>query len=647
MSINSSIIFNPILSQIRRGRSQVRVAGLLAQDAFLLCSSFILAFALRLNATTPLGEDLAAHWRLLVFSIVLGLPILYFTHTYRDLTRYATSQSLYRFAIRSTLMMGVVSQASRLAGPQPNSSFWILYWGSFLTSGVALRVMFRDILQKHSVQNARPDINNSLTPALIYGAGESGFKLLDGLRNDTHFQIVGYLDSDTSLQGRTLHGLPIHDPRELQFLITSRHVKVILLALPHVSRLRKRELVKWLTQMHLKVLSIPSVSQLASGRVQLKDIKAVAIEDLLGREPTSPIETLITACVQSMNVLVVGAGGSIGSDICKKLIELKAKKIVMLDQNEEALYTVDLELRLAIKELASDLFRPTILPILGNACETQLLESLIKNEEIDTIYHAAAYKHVPLLEGNACSGVANNMRATRSIVNAAIKGKVRWMSLISSDKAVRPTNVMGASKRVCELIVQAAAADLAEGGPKLSIVRFGNVLGTSGSVVPLFNRLIMKGGPITVTDSSVTRYFMTRQEAVELVLQSTALSTNGGDIFLLDMGEEVKIAELARQMVELSGLSIRDVQNPDGDIEIIFTGMRAGEKLFEELFISGEPEGTQHPLIWRVEEPFIPLQQLNPILDNIEIATAALDLKRTFELLKDLVPEFATEAKFS
>jgi FlaA1/EpsC-like NDP-sugar epimerase len=647
MIMGSSVFSSLILSQLMRGRSHVRVSLLLAADLLLLCFSFIISFALRLNTSTPLGEDLVRHWRILIFAIVIGLAILYLTHAYRDLTRYATSQSLYRFAIRSTLMVAVVSQVSRLAGPQPYPSFWILYWASFVASGVTLRVMFRDILQKYSAQGAWPDINNSLTPALIYGAGESGFKLFDGLRNDPQFHIVGYLDSDNSLQRRTLHGLPIHDPSELQFLITTRHIKVILLALPHVSRLRKRELVKWLTQMHLKVLSIPSVSQLASGKVQLKDVKTVAIEDLLGREPTSPIETLITACVQSMNVLVTGAGGSIGSDISKKLIELKANKIVMLDHSEEALYTVDLELRLAISELESDCCRPTILPILGNACDTQLLESVIHNEGIDTIYHAAAYKHVPLLEGNICSGIANNMRATRSIVNAAIKGKVRWLSLISSDKAVRPTNVMGASKRVCELIVQAAAADLAEGGPKLSIVRFGNVLETSGSVVPLFNRLIMKGGPITVTDPSVTRYFMTRQEAVDLVLQSTALSTNGGDIFLLDMGEEVKIAELARQMVELSGLSIRDGQNPDGDIEIIFTGLRAGEKLYEELFISGEPEGTQHPLIWRVEEPFIHLQQLNPILDNMEIATAARDSKRTLELLNVLVPEFVSESKLS
>jgi FlaA1/EpsC-like NDP-sugar epimerase len=466
------------------------------------------------------------------------------------------------------------------------------------------------------------------------------------LCNDSKFNIIGYLDANPSLQGRTLQGLSIYDPGFLDVLAEKRGVKIVLLAMPHLTRRRKREIVQKLTIKDVKVLSIPSLSQLASGKIYLNDIKPIEIEDLLGREPSAPMESLISSCVKSMNVLVIGAGGSIGSDICRKLLNLEVKKIVLFDQSEESLYNVDLELRLACNDLGPDLPQPLIVPILGNACDHSLVESVISGEEIDMIYHAAAYKHVPLLEQNVCAGIANNMLATRSVVQAATGTSVRWLSLISSDKAVRPTNVMGASKRVCELIVQAAAAEISEDGPKLSIVRFGNVLGTSGSVVPLFHRLIASGGPVTVTDPSVTRYFMTRQEAVDLVLQSTAIS-KGGDIFLLDMGEEVKIAELARQMIELSGLKVRDSKNPDGDIEIVFTGLRPGEKLYEELFISGNPERSPHPLIWRVNEPYLNLQQLNPVLNELEEACSKLDLRRTLELIRQLVPEYCTEEQHS
>lgn len=630
---------NLLYSQIKRGRWQARVAILCFLDVLFLCVAYVLAFALRINTTTPLLEDLLQHKSILLIALLLGPPILLLTNTFRELTRYATSRSLLRFAIRSTLMILVVSQVSRFARPQQSVSFWFLFWGLFIVLGVTSRVVLKEILQNQTKASQNLPVNISASPTLIYGAGNFGFKLYEELRNDSKYQIIGYLDSDKSLQARTVQGLPIYDPSNLESLIQSRGVEVILLAMPKLSRHRKWEIVKKLTSMHLKVLSIPSISQLANGKVHVNDIKMIEIEDILGRDPASPMESLLDCCVKSMNVLVIGAGGSIGSEICRKLVELEATKIVMLDHNEESLYNIDLDLRIAINEIPQNKKRPLIIPVLGSACESNLLEGVIKTQEIDTIYHAAAYKHVPLLEQNVCSGFANNMKATRSIVKAAISGKVRWLSLLSSDKAVRPPNVMGASKRVCELIVQAAAAEMPDDGPKLSIVRFGNVLGTSGSVVPLFHRLILKGGPVTVTDPAITRYFMTRQEAVELVLQSSALA-NGGDLFLLDMGEEVKVAEMARQMIQLSGLTVRDSDNPEGDIEIVYTGLRAGEKLYEELFLSGAPESTIHPLIWRVNEPFLNADQLNPILDELEVATSKLDLKRVLELITILVPEY-------
>lgn len=639
-------------SQAQNRGKAVRIAGLLIQDTLILAASFVLALSLRIYSPSPLIHDIILFWRILAVSICFGIPFLFLSKAYLDLTRYATSLSLYRFALRSSVMMAVLSQVARLFGPQPPPSFWVLYWILFLVLGIASRVFVRDILQARSnrLGSATPqtlegtDSAAAATPTLIYGSGSFGANLYQTLRNYPDLRIVGYLDDDTSLHGRRLQGLPIYDPKELSSVIAKYQIKNILLAMPHMPRRRKREIVHQLTAHDLKILSFPSNSQLVSGKIHLSDLRPIEIEDLLGREPTSPMESLIGSCVKSLNVMVIGAGGSIGSDLCKRILDLGAAKIVMLDSNEESLYTVDLEMRIAVNKLPPESIKPILVPVLGNCCETALLENVVKDERIDTIYHAAAYKHVPLMERNICAGIANNMLATKSVVNAATKANVRWLSLISSDKAVRPTNVMGASKRLCELIVQAVAAEIPSDGPKFSIVRFGNVLGTSGSVVPLFHRLIHSGGPVTVTDPSVTRYFMTRQEAVELVLQSTAISV-GGDIFLLDMGDEVNITDMARQMIELSGLTVRDESNPDGDIEIVFTGLRPGEKLYEELFISGEPEPSPHPLIMRVREPYIKTQELYSLLDQLEDACHRIDLKRTLELLRTLVPEYNPEDK--
>jgi FlaA1/EpsC-like NDP-sugar epimerase len=461
------------------------------------------------------------------------------------------------------------------------------------------------------------------------------------LRNDPRFQIIAFLDDDTSLHGRTLQRLSIQSPGALPALIERLGIRQVLLALPTISRTRKRLLVDQLTHQGLQVMSIPSLAQLASGQRFVSDLQAVAIDDLLGREPSNPEPKLLRACVSGKAVLVTGAGGSIGSELCRQIVELGASLLLMVERNEFALYAIDGELRRSLRQSNSPL---ELVPILGDAAEPYRLCQLCERYNIKTIFHAAAYKHVPIVEANLCAGVSNNVRATRAVIKAAQVTAVNHLILISTDKAVRPTNAMGASKRVCELMVQAAAADIASQGkgPVLAMVRFGNVLGSSGSVIPLFNQQIRAGGPVTVTHPAITRYFMTIPEAVQLVLQASGMA-QGGDLFLLDMGDPVRIADLARQMIELSGLRVRDEHNPDGDIAIQYTGLRPGEKLYEELLISKDDQPTEHPLIRRASEPRRASQDLEPLVDALCEAATQWDEQATAALLRRLVPEYRSE----
>jgi FlaA1/EpsC-like NDP-sugar epimerase len=353
---------------------------------------------------------------------------------------------------------------------------------------------------------------------------------------------------------------------------------------------------------------------------------------LLGREPSIPDPTLLKASVFGKVVLVTGAGGSIGSELCRQIVKLGASKLLLLEQNEFALYAIDNELRSKNKSIL-------IFPILGDVSNSKPLTALCIKHGVQTLFHAAAYKHVPMVESNICSGVSNNIRSTRSVIDAVILARVERLTLISTDKAVRPTNAMGASKRICEMMIQSAASSCGSDGPIMAMVRFGNVLGSSGSVIPLFHKQISAGGPVTVTHPAVTRYFMTIPEAVQLVLQATGMA-KGGDLFLLDMGEPVRIADLARQMIELSGLRLRDEQNPDGDICIQYTGLRPGEKLYEELLIDTQDQPTSHPLIRRACEPNPSDCHLLPLLDELENALSRWDDKGTSDLLLRLVPEY-------
>ncbi|MFN7584076.1 MAG: polysaccharide biosynthesis protein [bacterium] len=611
---------------------------LLLFDGLLIVAAFYGAIALRLNNPVDIKIFLVKQKALLLPAVISGLGILWLSGWYRGLTRYTGSHSLYGLIPRSFLMVVFLFFISyRFYHIVPPRSYWILYWLLFTGGAIAMRIVMRDLLiQQIERRNAKTLQGNFtiLNPTLIYGAGSSGLTLLVALRNDPRFRIIGYLDDDPCLHGRTLQNQVIYSPDRLPFLIKKYSVGQVLLAMPSIPRHRKRYLVDNLTHNGVRVLSIPSLGQLASGSRTVSDLKDVSIEDLLGREPSNPIPQLLSVSVENKAVLVTGAGGSIGSELCRQIAFLGAKKLIILELNEFSLYSI-------CKELGDILPKDKYLAVLGNTIDESLLSSLCTTHQVNTIFHAAAYKHVPLVEGNICAGVANNVKGTMAVINAAKKSKVEKVMLISTDKAVRPTNIMGASKRICELLIQSAADESSPNRTIFSMVRFGNVLGSSGSVIPLFHEQIAKGGPVTVTHPSVTRYFMTISEAVQLVLQSTGMA-QGGDVFLLDMGEPVRIADLARQMIELSGLRVRDQNTPDGDISIEFTGLRPGEKLYEELLISADDQPTDHPLIRRAQEPKRDNENLWLLVKQMIILMDQWDSSGTCDIIKKLVPEYSS-----
>ena len=472
----------------------------------------------------------------------------------------------------------------------------------------------------------------------IYGAGEAGAQLAAALRLAGNHQIIAFLDDAPSLWRRTINGIPIQPPQVLSQI--QAQLDQVLLAIPSLPRSERRRIVAELQRQAIPVLQIPSVDDLTSGRARIDALRPVAIEDLLGRDPVPPVPELLGPGLRDAVVCVTGAGGSIGSELCRQILQLAPKTLILLESSEPSLYALEQELR---QQRPSSV---ALLPVLGSAADPALVQQLFASHGVQTVFHAAAYKHVPLVEANPLAGLANNVGSTRVVTQAAVAAGVSELVLISTDKAVRPTNVMGASKRLAELVVQASAAEMSQRAhgaghrrTRLAMVRFGNVLGSSGSVVPLFRRQIAAGGPITLTHPEIIRYFMTIPEAAQLVLQAATLA-KGGDLFLLDMGEPVCIKDLAEQMVRLSGLSLRDAQNPKGEIAITCTGLRPGEKLYEELLIDAESTPTEHPLIFRAQERSLPPELLWPQLDALEAAIAAQDVETALKLLAQLVPEW-------
>ena len=446
----------------------------------------------------------------------------------------------------------------------------------------------------------------------IYGAGNAGQQVAAMLnRSDEHFPVF-FIDDDASLSGQIIASLKTYSADQAIRQLKRHHIDEILIALPSVNRVRKSEIVQFLEPAHLKITEIPGLTKLVDGDIRISDIQEVDIIDLLGRDPVPPVESLLKKNIQNKVVIVTGAGGSIGSELCRQIVKNEPKLLIIYELTEFALYSIDKELRINSQT--------EIIPILGSVLDQAKLERILEQYSVQTVYHAAAYKHVPLVECNPLAGLKNNAIGTAYSVNAAVKKGVETFVLISTDKAVRPTNVMGASKRMAELYCQALAE--AQSNTQISIVRFGNVLGSSGSVVPLFKQQIARGGPITVTHPDVTRYFMTIPEASQLVIQAGALG-QGGDVFLLDMGDPVRIQDLARQMIALSGLKVRESDADIGDIAIQYSGLRPGEKLYEELLIDQEnTEITAHSRILRSFEKHVPLSELHPIFDHLNELTA-------------------------
>lgn len=474
----------------------------------------------------------------------------------------------------------------------------------------------------------------SLRPkGLIYGAGAAGRQLAAALRNSLQIRVVGYIDDDERLHGHTLDGKPIYSAKDLGALAQAQNIQEILLALPSVSRRRRNEIIDIIRRAKISVRSLPSVGEIIDGRVSVSDLRELDIDDLLGRDVVLPNQILLAKNISSRTVLVTGAGGSIGAELCRQIFVLRPAKLLLLESNEYALHKIYSELLESLDAL-NGARRDSLVPLLGSVQNEDRMLEIMRGWEPNTIYHAAAYKHVPLVEQNVVEGVANNVFGAISIAQAAIATGVENLVLISTDKAVRPTNVMGASKRMAELCLQSLhASQKRSDHTRISIVRFGNVLDSSGSVIPLFRRQIQQGGPITLTHPDICRYFMTIPEAAQLVIQASAMA-KGGDVFLLDMGKPVRIFDLAVRMVELSGLAVKDSDNPDGDIEIEMIGLRPGEKLYEELLIGENPQATIHPKIYRANEPFVDWRILETDIAALRLLTSHGNVDAIIAMLK-------------
>ncbi len=464
----------------------------------------------------------------------------------------------------------------------------------------------------------------------VFGAGEAGAQLVAALQSGRELNPVLVVDDDPGKQGSLLCGVPVVNRQGLQAKAKQGAISTVLLALPTLPRHRRMALVNWLEQLDIRVQTVPTFNDIASGRARLDEIQDVAIEDLLGRDTVPPRLDLLSRCISGKHVLVTGAGGSIGSELCRQIVKLAPARLVLLEQSEVALYDIERELRGLIELSGRD---TTLVPMLGSVVNRGHVQRLCRENRIDTLYHAAAYKHVPIVEANPAAGVRNNIIGTLAAAEGAEAAGVKHFILVSTDKAVRPTNVMGATKRFAEMVLQTMAARGSE--TVFSIVRFGNVLGSSGSVVPLFRDQIRQGGPVTVTHPEVVRYFMTIPEASQLVIQAGAMA-KGGEVFVLDMGEPVRILDLAQTMIRLMGLSVRDESNPEGDIEIVFSGLRPGEKLFEELLIGDASVRTEHEMIMQAHEETL---SDSDVVTAMEAFRAALDRGQS-EPLKALLRSY-------
>ncbi|KOO58354.1 nucleoside-diphosphate sugar epimerase [Rheinheimera sp. KL1] len=594
-------------------------------DACILFAAWVLAYYLRFDTFELLNDEPMV----LSFVAVVLVTLIVFSllGLYRAVVRYIGLRSMLAMgsgAIVSGFLLKVVSDSNAVL----YSVSVILNYVFFAFAGIAgSRILLRELVTATS--------RNAQHRVLIYGAGASGRQLLLALANSVEFRAVAFVDDDPSFHGVMIRDVKVYSPDCIEAVIHKYGISRILLAVPSASRGTRAKLIERLEPLGLPVLTIPGMTDLVDGKMKIDELQDVKIEDLLGRDAVTPIPSLLTANITGKVVMVTGAGGSIGSELCRQIILQSPLKLVLFEASEFSLYEIDKELSSTLTSKQLDV---QLIPTLGTVLDQQRLQSIMQSYQVQTVYHAAAYKHVPLVEFNVIEGLRNNVFGTWHTAEAAIASEVETFVLISTDKAVRPTNVMGTTKRLAELTLQALAKR--QQNTRFCMVRFGNVLGSSGSVVPLFRKQIKKGGPITLTHEDITRYFMTIPEAAQLVIQAGAMG-EGGDVFVLDMGEPVKIYDLARKMVHLTGLEIKNKQNPQGDIEIKITGLRPGEKLYEELLIGEDEKPTRHPRIKAANEVYLGWPEMQALLSELSESAINYDLEKVRTLMLNAPTGFA------
>ena len=623
-------------------------------DSILLILILWASYSIRLDLFYLPKDDTI---RLILAAPIIGITIFSKFGLYKSVVRHIDIRSLWFLFLAVSLyalLWGLFSSFMRTDFIQEKGFFidifprsvsiinWLLALIVIVGTRIFARYLFNDFI-KFSYFNNRSaknlenleNLDDSKSRVLIYGAGSAGVQLASALSDSNVLVPVGFIDDNKDLEGNNISGLNVHSVNNIENLINKFKVDEVLIAMPSASRSDRFNIIDKLERYPVMVRTLPGLTEIAQGKVKIDDLLQVSIKDLLGRKSVAPNEMLLGKNITNKTVLVTGAGGSIGSELCRQIIFLKPTALILYEMNELALYTID-------KELSKlNVGKFNIYPLLGSVNNKLRLKNLFKRFKVDTIYHAAAYKHVPMVEFNNTEGIENNIFGTLNCAVSAIESGVKNFVLISTDKAVRPTNTMGATKRVAELILQAFSTN--QNITTFSMVRFGNVLGSSGSVIPLFKKQILDGGPITVTDKNIIRYFMTVNEAVELTIQAGAMGT-GGDVFVLDMGKPVKIKELAEKLIRLSGLKVKDEISPEGDIEIKYTGLRAGEKLYEELLIGDNVSETENPLIMRAQEDMYNWVDLKIMLDNLSTSNNNSEQLKSREILKQLVSGFTPDA---
>jgi FlaA1/EpsC-like NDP-sugar epimerase len=603
----------------RRAKQMIMVLS----DVIAMPAALWTAFLLH---TGTISSDIRANSWLYATTILVTIPVFTRLGLYRAVVRFLGIHAALAIALGvsvSTLSLLLINQFF-LQSQVPIAVFAIYFALAVLYVG-ASRFGARELLRMGNV-GARP--------VAIYGAGAAGAQLATSLSTSTHFRPLAFVDDNQKFQGARVCGLHVFAPEKLLELRRTRGAQLVFLALPSASRRRRSEIIERLTAQGFQVQTVPDISEIVSGQSRLEEIRDIDVHDLLGRDPVPPNPALLCACIRGKSILVTGAGGSIGSELCRQIMALSPRRLVLLEASELALYEIERELRSVNARLGMAI---ELVALLGNAHHKHRVREIITTFSIQTIYHAAAYKHVPIVEHNMIEGIHNNIFATYNTAEAALECRVETFVLISTDKAVNPTNVMGCTKRVAEMVLQ--GLQQRSHGTRFCMVRFGNVLESSGSVVPLFREQIRDGGPVTVTHPDVIRYFMTIPEAAQLVIQAGSMGS-GGDVFVLDMGSPVRIADLAKRMIQLAGYTVRDDKHPDGDLEIRFTGLRPAEKLFEELLIGKNVTGTEHPRILRAIEHSLSWEQIRHVLDELAISSVRFDCERAREILLRAVPEY-------